>query len=70
MNPTTREDVMEAACKVIMSRGDSDLWTALKNRVKEYGEEEQIADEVNRWLKNMPTTRIASEEDEWLSNLP
>lgn len=70
MKPTTREDVIRAARKVIKHRGDSDSITELKNRKDEYGEEQQIVDDVNRWYENLPTTGRSSDEEDWLSGLP
>jgi DNA phosphorothioation-dependent restriction protein DptG len=70
MKPTTREDVIRAARKVIKYRGDSDSITELENRKDEYGEEQQIVDDVNRWYKNLPTTGRSSDEEDWLSDLP
>jgi hypothetical protein len=70
MKPTTREDVIRAARKVIKDRGDSDSITELENRKDEYGEEQQIVDDVNRWYENLPTTGRSSDEEDWLSDLP
>ncbi len=70
MKPTTREDVIRAARKVIKDRGDSDSITELENRKDEYGEEQQMVDDVNRWYENLPTTGRSSDEEDWLSDLP
>jgi len=70
MNPTTREEVIRAARQVLKDGGDSDSMTVLRNRKDEYGEEQQMVDDVNDWYDNLPTTGRSSDEEEWLSNLP
>jgi hypothetical protein len=39
-------------------------------RLTEYGEEQQLVDDVNRWLRNLPTTGRSLDENNWLSDLP
>jgi hypothetical protein len=70
MNLTSREDVIKAAYRAVMSRGDSDLMIELESRADDYGEQQHLVDDVNRWLKKFPTSTRIEELNDWLSELP
>lgn len=73
-----REIVIQAALEAIAQRLSADSMITLQRVAREYGEQQQLVDDVEHWLKDLKNARLESWSppqtkewrDEWLPRLP
>jgi hypothetical protein len=73
-----REIVIQAARKAIDQRLSADSMITLQRVARQYGEQQQLVDDVEHWLQELKNTdfeRLSPPEkdewlDEWLRRLP
>lgn len=68
-----REIVIQAASEAIAQRLSADSMITLQRVARQYGEQQQLVDDVEHWLRELRNTDFGGlfqpETDEWLDEL-